>query len=279
VSIFQCAIKDGRYFGFVAMQCTFGWMLDLALFPLVSISGWLALLPGSFWDKVEGLVGRSRTISSFLKNVDWSALSFLKGGDAIVAGRCSSIICGIAIVLVLGWNLRGLPESPLSKAFPKPVSNMMYALKLRQKWAMFAANPPRHSGWYTIEAQMANGDTVDLFNPQVPYSTRRPELFTSRYPDRRWGKFLDNIRKSKYRRLRDDYLEFLVSRWSRQMKSTNKIQTASLVYFREKILLDGGYADPNMSKLVTIMPEGVAQVGSSAVIFEESTDDPELEDL
>ena len=276
---FNAQLRMVAIFGFVAMQCTFGWMLDLALFPLVSISGWLALLPRSFWVKTEGVVGGNRTIGAFLKNADWSALGFLKGGGVIVASRRSSIICGIAIVLVFGWNLRGLPKSPVNQMFPKPVSNMMYALKLRQKWSMFAANPPRNSGWYTIESQLANGDTIDLFNPQVPYSIRRPELFTSRYPDRRWGKFLDNIRKSRYRRLRDDYLEFLVSRWSKQRKSGNKIQTASLVYFRERILLEGGFSDPKLSKLVTIMPDGITQVGGSAVGVEESTDDSELGDL
>ena len=214
-----------------------------------------------------------------LQRSDGSTSRLLIGDGAIRPSRLSSVICGVAIILVFGWNLRGLPESPLRNAYPKPVANAMYAFKLRQKWSMFAANPPSNTGWYTIEAQLANGDSIDLLNPQVPYSIRRPKLFTSRYPDRRWGKFLDNIRKSRYRRLRNDYLEFLVERWSRQMKSSHKIQTASLVYFREKILLDGGVSDPEMSRLVTIRPEGVVQVNQDSVKFEESPDESESEDL
>jgi hypothetical protein len=272
-------LRIGAIFGFVVMQLVFRWMLDLALFPIVSITGWLVLLPGIFWEVVARF-GKPINMNDRLRTgFVWVSSLSIKGEDAMVPGRSAAIFCGIVILSIFAWNLNGLPDSSLNKVFPKIISDAMYTLKLRQKWGMFASNPPQHSGWYTIEAQMANGDTVDLFNPKTPYTLRRPDLFTDRYPDRRWGKYLDNIRKTKYRDLRDDYLDYFVDRWNEGRENQSKIQSASLIYLREPIQLDGSRVVPELFRLATIHPSGVVQVDSPADALRETGEDPELEDL
>lgn len=143
---------------------------------------------------------------------------------------------------------------------------------------MFAANPPRHWSWYAIEAQLANGDTVDLFAPDRPYSLRRPELFTDRLPDRRWGKFLGALKKKRYQRLRDDFLGYLVERWNAEAPQERIIEKASLVYFREPI--SWGVESSSRTEtaiLRTLYPRGVVQVRDSLEAVEE--DDQDGEDL
>lgn len=266
--------------GFVAMHVVFEFMMDLALFPFISITGWLALLPSTFWDSALARKWSVGLRTRMDQTTRWVRETKARGGPLIVPGRPSSIMCGLAIILVLVWNVRGLPNSPLRNAIPEPMVNLMYTLKLRQKWSMFAANPPRYSGWYTIEAQMADGDTIDLFYPNVPYTIRRPAIFTDRYPDRRWGKFLDNLRKDQYRSLRDDFLQYFIKRWSRRAWDRGKIETVELVYFREKIRLDGTISDPDQRTLATIHPSGVTQIVISASDdFDNSQGDLELGDL
>ena len=268
--------------GFTLMHLGFALTLDLALFPAVSISGWLVLLPTAFWDAFGSstrswkLSERARELGDRVAALPWS------GGRVVLPGRAASVCCAVAIGLVLLWNLRGLPDSRLKDKIPEPVENLMYTLKLRQKWSMFAANPPRNSNWYAIEAQMANGDTVDLFHPREPYTLRPPEVFMERLPDRRWGKFLGALKKSRYARLRDGFLEYFVTRWNRSSPSDRKIAKASLVHFRAPIRVSDvwGPGKPATRTLETVYPAGVIPFrGTIAGYDEGDLDEEEEEDL
>ncbi len=241
--------------GFVAMHLSFAATLDLALFPLVSTIGWLALLPTLFWDAVAA---RARRFGEAGQR--WRARLGRRcaAGHIIAPGPLSSFIAAIAIALVFVWNLAGLPDSPLQGNVPQPIENALRLVKLRQKWSMFAANPPRNSTWYAIEAQLVNGDSYDLLYPETLYSTRRPDVFTDRLPDRRWGKFIAQIGKKRYRALRPKFVEYFVQRWNAEVGPDRQIERAMLIGIKERIQIGQDYTNRDARVLETYRAANLA---------------------
>ncbi|MBK1877025.1 HTTM domain-containing protein [Pelagicoccus mobilis] len=245
--------------GYILMHAAFGLVLDIAIFAPVSIMSWLIFIPSSWWG------GRLKW-GGFVRDIRGRLESLVpKGGAIITPGWRSSWMVGVAISLVFVWNVRGLADSPIRKHVPKELANCMYLFKLRQNWSMFAPNPPKSSSWYALEAQLANGDSIDLFHPSEPFTRRRPEVFTQRVPDRRWTKYLSNLKKSKYRRLRNDYLEYFVKGWNGQVGRNKRIDRVSLLYFREPILPGSGYGKTEVRVLETVWADGVAQTASEVL--------------
>ncbi|MCC5807722.1 MAG: HTTM domain-containing protein [Opitutales bacterium] len=261
--------------GFVTFHASLGWTLDLALFPHVCIAAWLALLPGAFWDSLASL-----RLSAPLRR-GTSALAAavstlpLRGGSVRPVGTAAGWMCMALLILVAGWNLRGLPDSFLRQSYPKSFESTLYALKLRQKWGMFAPNPPRAGGWFVIESQKVNGDSLDLFHPAEPFRLARPELFTDRLPDRRWGKWLGNLRRARYRTLREPFLAHMVERWNERATHEHRIEWAELVYFRETIHpgAEPGKAEPR--RLATYRPGGTRQIQPGTPVETDEPDEPE----
>lgn len=260
--------------GFFLLHLTFGLMLDLAIFPAVSILGWAVFVPGCWWR-----VGRSLGFLTL-----WSEKLRLclidrfrvRGSRILRRSLFASIVTGLAIFLVFVWNLRGLPDSSVKEWIPKTVEKAMYSVKLRQKWGMFAPNPSRYSQWFALEAQLANGDSVDLFNPGEAFTLRRPFVFTDRLPDRRWGKFMSNLKRGRYAILRDDYVEYFMNRWNESVGASSKIEKTSLLWIRERIGEDGNYYDREVKTLGVVFAKGVAQIRAGEL--EESSDSVELEE-
>ena len=228
--------------GFVAMHLGFAATLDLALFPFVSILGWVILIPAPFWNRLPS--PKNLSPLPFLRR--------LRGGPIMNPGPWSTIVALHAIVLVFIWNLSGLPDSPLKNQVPKPIANALHLFKLRQKWSMFAANPPRTSTWYAIEAQLVNGDSYDLLAPDQLFSLSNPKVFTDRLPDRRWGKFLGNIAKRRYQDLRENFVSHFVERWNAAAPPERQIHNARLLSVKERVDPARGYYDRNQRTLKTL---------------------------
>lgn len=247
--------------GYIFLHLAFSLMLDLAIFVPVSILGWVAFIPSSWWNlrsRIRFLsYGRDRLARSLRE------CGPIRSGSIIRNGLSVSVLTGVAISLVLVWNLKGLPDSTVSEWIPRQLTNGMYAVKLRQKWGMFAPNPSRYSQWFALESQLANGDSVDLFIPSQPFSLRRPDVFTERLPSRRWGKFMSNLKKSRYARLRDNYIRYFVTRWNGAVGPSSRIQKTSFLWVRERIGDDGNYYDREIKTLSVVWEDGVAQVRES----------------
>ncbi len=262
--------------GFVTFHISLGWTLDLALFPHVCVAAWIALLPTAFWD----FFARFRFAAALRRGGEALAAAVptlpLRGGSVRSVGTAAGCVSLALLVLVAGWNVRGLPDSFLRQSYPKSFESTLYALKLRQKWGMFAPNPPRAGGWFVIEAQKVNGDSIDLFHPAEPFRLARPELFTDRLPDRRWGKWLGNLRRPRYRSLREPFLAYMVDRWNTRAPREHRIEWAELVYFREAIHPGAEPGKPEPRRLAAHRPDGTRQIPADPAPPEtDETDEPE----
>lgn len=134
--------------GVIATQVGFGLCFELDTFPWIMSVAVLGLLPASLWPPSNGEKWR------------W-------GPQKI--GRTAMVAFGaLSILTIILWNLSqagatfqldgrsvGLEETPLGR--------FARALRLDQRWSMFAPNPQTEDGWFVLEGQLASGAIVDLF--------------------------------------------------------------------------------------------------------------------
>lgn len=144
---------------------------NLGVFPWICIVAWCAFLPSGVWDR-------------------WSARraadgSTPAGGGRLRLGRVASVVTLGLLGLVLVWNVATLPASTIS--LPRPAVGLVYALRLDQRWAMFAPGPPEANVWQTAESWTAAGERVapmggtpgagELAKPMPPFDRLRWRLY------------------------------------------------------------------------------------------------------
>jgi sulfur relay (sulfurtransferase) DsrC/TusE family protein len=158
--IFVLAIWQQKYFRIIFSLFLIGFHLTIMLsykvgnFSLTGLAVAALILPASVWDKI-GKSAKSEQISSPVANT-W------------VKALCIAAIVTISFKNVFflskhsGWrestSAIALRENLgfLDKAWPVKISF------LNQYWKMFAPNPPVKAGWFALEVEKTNGETVDL---------------------------------------------------------------------------------------------------------------------
>ncbi|WP_328764986.1 HTTM domain-containing protein [Haloarcula rubra] len=194
--------------------------LSIGVFPLVSVTGLLALVPSVVWDRVEG---RLRPLAS---------LSTAGSGRTPIADRVPALshvaralaVCCLAVILVT--NAVGLGVVAAPAGTPDRLTD--------RSWDMFAPSPPLATWWYEAPANLTSGDRIDALTGD-PYERTRPTEAAARYPNERWRKFLDDARSEP--RLRRSLAGFLCERWNRT--HADGMTAVSLWVATERTDLDG----------------------------------------
>ncbi len=225
--------------GFIAMHLGFYAGLEIGLFPWICISGWLAMMPAPFWDRLgwRDKPGVQRPIQRAKWPFNGLAFFFL--------------------ALVVNWNLstirKQVPNSPI---VPQEVRWVGHLLRLDQNWNMFAPFPLKDDGWYVIPGVLFNGREVDLWGggdpswvpiddsdghkPLLHHSDlsleldrTQPELVSAMYPSQRWRKYMRNIWMKKYKGLRLYYGKHLCRSWNDTHKGSDRLKTFRIVYMKQ----------------------------------------------
>ncbi|MEE9335850.1 MAG: DCC1-like thiol-disulfide oxidoreductase family protein [Granulosicoccaceae bacterium] len=117
----------------------------------------------------------------------------------------------IALYFFVGitvYNITGLPG--LSKHRPDLINRSLQAVRLDQRWSMFAPFPMTISIYPQIQATLRNGDKMNLY-PLTDSSPNwePPTQLYSVYKSYRWRKFLGKIRSTSDNRVRAAYGDYL----------------------------------------------------------------------
>ena len=195
-------------------------ILNVGLFPAVSLSALLLFLPPCFWDRLSS---RARAAAP----------------DASVPGSrvhpASQVVCALALGYVLFTNVNGLPPRFLPWT-PAPRAELLtVALGLGQKWDMFAAAPSRN-GWYVARAVLADGTEVDLLRGGAPVSWERPRNPAVFYPNERWRKIFVGMSYGDvtgYDVFRRPVAEYLCREWNRGRPPEKRAADFALVFCME----------------------------------------------
>lgn len=145
--------------------------MELAHFPYICAAGWLAFIPGWFWDRLL----KKQTFSS----IPWKASWFSNG------------MASFFLVFIFLWNLSTLGISWRYLSPPSPP--LSYLLALDQTWDMFAPYPITLDGWYVMPGLLKDGTEVDLFAAGAPVSWEKPASLSRTYPNDRWRSYMMNL--------------------------------------------------------------------------------------
>jgi hypothetical protein len=125
---------------FWSFHAGLGASINLGLFPLFGMVGWLAFVPTEAWAYFR-----------MPRHVATEALPTLRSRLRSV----TALICLTYVVVLLAERARIIP-----RVLPGPLIEIGRALRLQQTWAMFAPDPSTSIARYEMRATLADGTTV-----------------------------------------------------------------------------------------------------------------------
>ncbi|HMV66398.1 MAG TPA: HTTM domain-containing protein [Myxococcota bacterium] len=202
---------------FLTFHASLELALEIGWFPWVSMTCWIPLFPGEWWDAIGWrLPAGADEIPSPLTRVR----------DAIVA---------TSFFVIAWWNLATWAPNHVSVS--SPFRQAALVLRLDQHWNMYAPNPSQTDGWFQADATLADGSHVDLVTGRRP-TTRKPADVPGLYGSLRWNKYMHGIWAGSAERKRYAYLDW----WCRTYNATAEVPATEiqLVLVRERSPRPGG---------------------------------------
>lgn len=226
---------------FVALHAVFAACFELGVFPWVGAAGMLGLLPAWFWERLRRRPAVAGDDGSGGAS-DYAASRAADGWTAATARRRPSLSATVlrmanrfmavgALVAVLWWNLSGLPGSLV--AVPQPLRNAVLALRLDQKWWMFAPDPFIDDGWFVVRGVRADGAEVDpLGGGAVPW--HKPALISATHRSDRWQEYMRSIWLLDNLWARPYLASYLCRSWNQDHPGPERLERLDLFYMLEE---------------------------------------------
>ncbi|HMO14091.1 MAG TPA: HTTM domain-containing protein [Pirellulaceae bacterium] len=195
--------------------------MAIGLFSYISMAGWLPLLPTRFWEMP--LVVRVCRVLDLIfvsnKPAQRRQLRFLLWqGNLRLARKLvllragtrwwANAVCCLAIVYFLWWNVSNI----YGKLMPRPLMLVGASLNVDQIFHMFDI-PPQHNPWFVYEAELANGEEVDIFR-NLPVTHDRPDYARLTIPNHYWRKLHHNLCHPNFVKFREPLVLYAVRRWN-----------------------------------------------------------------
>ncbi|MFD1569444.1 HTTM domain-containing protein [Halorubrum laminariae] len=167
-------------------------VLQIGVFPLVSVAGLLPFVPLTVWDRAERRV--APVAARFGQTLGSPRTTREPSGwipDCVVAAgrRLAPSVAAVLIAGLLCWNAMAVGVV----STPEPVAAVSDPTE--SGWDMFAPDPPTTDTRVLATAAAANGDRIDALYGD-PVAADRPPSDARAYPTARWRKFLTSLAES-----------------------------------------------------------------------------------
>jgi hypothetical protein len=211
-------------------------IFELGLFPLVCIVAWIPLLPTPVWDWLAERKGRWRPslAGSNVANLSASPQQLAQQSSWPVVGRDVFVSCMLVIVVITNlWA--SFPNYFTSHSpFPRFVTGTIDTFRLQRGWGLYAPDPGYRDGWFVATGKLANGQSVDLWNPGQEPTDDKPSLRTY-FKNQRWKRLSFVLPDPRHKRTGEALLGWLVRRWNRDIAKSpaERCQRAELRYWIE----------------------------------------------
>jgi hypothetical protein len=226
-------LRTAVVFAFIGLHIGMGVVVNVGTFPLISAAGWIAFLPGGFWDT---LLSRRSAEAAARDNPPWW-LDRRRHPGRLRRGTEHLLAYGFAgALLVYGalWNAQRMKVYVLDPVFASAGAKLPgQLLRVDQSWRMFSS-PPRGDGWFLMVASLADGTSVDLLRNGAPVNFTRPAFVLDNIPSRRWGKLLMQLRKKTNKKHRSRFLAHYARVWNERAPCAQQIVGTDLVFMAEK---------------------------------------------
>jgi hypothetical protein len=208
--------------------------LKLGVFPLVSLTALVPVLPAAVWDGVERRAAAAiRAATRVGDRLAAAAPAARPGGwrRPLADGRLRSAGVGGLLAALLVWNAATVGAVSGGTTADLPVD------PTEHRWDMFAPNPPTDDGWVVAPARTTGGRRVDAFGggPAPGRSTRPPDV-SATYPSARWLVYVRGLQAGAEPRLRGAFGDYLCRRWA--ARHGTALAGGTAVYVEERTRLD-----------------------------------------
>ncbi len=151
---------------------------------------------------------------------------------------------------MLFYNLRIVDPQSYWAVVSRPANAFGTVLNLKQNWGVFAPRPHPGDGWYVMPAQLASGETVDLFRGGAEVRFDKPERITDDFPNDRWRRYVMHLRDGGSIGHLPYYLTYLCRRWNEAHLGTDRMVQSVEAYFMEEYTLPNGKTRPVEKRLL-----------------------------
>ena len=194
-------------FVFIGLHVGFDLCFHLGLFPLISITGWIALLPKYFWD-IFSRLGKGQRVFS-------AAEAAPRPSDR--SSLASAVFFTFLMSAVVVSNIHGLnrrksgltwrPElvKPIAEALP--IKAVLYLTGMHQRWTMFARPAPT-SGWFVVRGVLADDSELDVFQDNGVLVWEEPSNIPAMYKDQYWRNYFMKLLMDGQESSRKLFLEY-----------------------------------------------------------------------
>jgi hypothetical protein len=219
---------------FWAFHFGIGMTMGLGTMPWISVAAWCVFLPGVLWDKlgwrIEGETPPSSRAPALMQRLFRCAEVPYRA-----PGKITSAVVGALSVYVVIWNIvhvSGKFDERGSAAWKVPA----YVLGLEQTWRMFAPLPMIDDGWYEMRGVLVDGSVVNLWQPDEPLPTRKPANVAATYRNRRWQKYLIELRRG-WATFIPEFADWLHRRWNQRYAGDSperRLKHVEIIYHIEQ---------------------------------------------
>jgi hypothetical protein len=250
--VFTGRVRSVLALAFVGMHLGMAVTMLLGIFPLVSVAALLPFLSPAVWDAVESRVADPlRRRDRVADSVDRVAHATSSVANSVggVTGRLPSRLSlparpalrrfraravpafvTVLLLVILLWNAASVGAVDTPEAVESNVDPEQF------RWNMFAPAPLNVDGWYVVPGRLESGERVDAFRGG-PVEWDKPAEVDRTYPSARWRKYLQDVRWSEDRRLREEFAGYLCYRWNTTHEDDLTRLTVS--YVEQRTTLDG----------------------------------------
>ena len=218
---------------FTGFHLSLALFLNVGPFPLFCLVGWLALLPGAFFDDVLPRLGIGRVAEGAAARGVPAASGIARWADLALLIPLLFVL-GQAIVK-LGWLDLGY-----GTALPPAASRFGQLLRLNQNWSMFAPEPSRYTMWLGVEGRLVNGDAIDPF-ARAPVRSSIPDDIAGSSRSYRWRAYswtalLTKPSRATLATSHRDFADFLCREWNASHEGQERLESLTSVGFWRQTL-------------------------------------------
>lgn len=224
---------------FVGMHLGIEMTLTTGLFPWVCMAGWLLLVPGAWWDRVESILRRGPQVKADASR-PMRAAPLVETSTAQQRTAWGHLLDGglvFLLVYVVVWNISGVREVATKQPWLDAKHHWLAEVTtLKQRWEMYR-DPPTDTGWYVVIGTLADGREMNLLTGEE-IETRDdaiPERIAALYPDHRWRKYMAQVVSDSYRSHRSRLAGALALRWNRKHAEKERITWIELIFMRRTL--------------------------------------------
>jgi hypothetical protein len=206
----------------------------VGIFPFVSISSLMGILPSDFWNKCSALENSLSSFFYLLKNQvsKWSSIHL--SSQFKLNHPFAQFFVGLCIFLSIYQNYYGVGNYQID--ILHKLDPLVRLLRIDQRWGMFAPIVFRVDGWFVMEATTLKENKIDIYNNGQTLNFNKPPQVVTMVKNDRWRKYQENLLFVHNNHYRSEYCLWLLNQWNQKADSNNMIKHLDVIFVKEMSL-------------------------------------------